>query len=100
MRRTSALIAVPSLRASTTIAFAAKRAPDRRSRSNCPLTQVLDTPEGGDHLLADLCTFAAAFDDLEIGATAGGLLAEVHGRLIPSQHMISFCACIINQIAP
>jgi hypothetical protein len=46
------------------------------------LVQIFDTPERGDHLLADLRAFAAAFDDLEIGATARGLLAEVHGRLI------------------
>lgn len=54
------------------------------------LAQVFDTPERGDHLLVDLRAFATAFDDLQIGTTAGGLLAEVHGRLIPSQHMISF----------
>ena len=65
-----------------------------RARSQQPLQlsaliQVFDTPERGDHLLADLCAFTAAFDDLEIGATAGGLLAEVHGRLISSQHMIT-----------
>ena len=53
------------------------------------LAQILDAPERGDHLLADLRAFTAAFDDLEIGATAGGLLAEVHGRLISSQHMIT-----------
>ena len=82
MRRTSALIAVPSLTASTTMALAEKRAPDRRSRSNCPLVQIFDTPERGDHLLADLRAFAPAFNDLEIGTTARGLLAEVHGRLI------------------
>ena len=52
------------------------------------LAQVLDTPERSDHLLADLRAFTAAFDDLEIGATAGGLLAKVHGRLILSQHTI------------
>jgi hypothetical protein len=63
------------------------------------LAQVFDAPERGDHLLADLRAFTAAFDDLEIGATAGGLLAEVHGRLIPSQHMISAYATIIKRFA-
>jgi hypothetical protein len=93
MRRTSARMAVPSLRAATTIAFAAKRAPDRSSPLQLSaLIQVLDTPERGDHLLADLHACTAAFDDLEIGATAGGLLAEVHGRLISSQHMITLNA--------
>src|SRR5487761_2413821 len=53
------------------------------------LAQILDTPERGDHLLADLRAFAAAFDDLQIGATARGFLAEVHGRLVSSQHMIA-----------
>ncbi len=46
------------------------------------LAQILNTPERGDHLLADLRAFAAAFDDLQIGTTARGLLAEVHGRLV------------------
>src|SRR5665811_1515821 len=53
------------------------------------LAQLLDTPERGDHLLTDLRAVAVAFDDLQIGATAGGFLAEVHGRLISSQHMIA-----------
>src|SRR5450759_3779252 len=45
-----------------------------------------------------LCrTFAAAFDDLQIGTTAGGFLAEVHGRLISSQHMIATYATIIKR---
>jgi len=98
MRRTSALIAVEGVDHDRLCGKA--RAGSKKSFQLPTLAQVLDTPEGGDHLLADLCAFAAAFDDLEIGATAGGLLAEVHGRLIPSQHMISFCMRIINQIAP
>jgi hypothetical protein len=47
-----------------------------------------------------LRAFTAAFDDLEIGATAGGLLAEVHGRLISSQHMITSNAIYINNNEP
>jgi len=43
------------------------------------LLQILDPSERGDHLLADRRAFAPAFDDLQIGAAAGGLLAEIHG---------------------
>src|ERR1035437_6000630 len=46
------------------------------------LAQILDTPQRGDHLLADLRAVAGAFADLQIGATAGGFLAEVHGRRV------------------
>src|SRR5271165_6478058 len=41
--------------------------------------QLVDPPERGDHLLADRGALAPALDDLQIGATAGGLLAEIHG---------------------
>jgi hypothetical protein len=61
------------------------------------LAQVLDAPQRGDHLLADFRAFTAAFHDLEIGTTAGGLLAKVHGRLIPCQHMISSYAIFIKR---
>src|SRR5665811_2588134 len=64
------------------------------------LAQILDTPERGDHLLADLRAFAAALDDLQIGTTARGFLAEVHGQLISSQHMIAVCATSIKRKAP
>src|SRR5208283_5331703 len=43
------------------------------------LLQLVDPPEGGDHLLANGCALAPALDDLQIGATAGRLLAEIHG---------------------
>ena len=43
------------------------------------LLQILDPPERGDHLLAHRGALAPALDDLQIGATAGGLLAEIHG---------------------
>jgi hypothetical protein len=77
---------------------------EARARSQKPfqlpaLAQILDAPERGDHLLADLRAFTAAFDDLEIGATAGGLLAKVHARLIPSQHMISSYVIFIKRFA-
>jgi hypothetical protein len=60
------------------------------------LAQLLDTPERDDHLLTDLRAVAVAFDDLQIGAPAGGFLAEVHGRLVSSQHMIAVCATPIK----
>ena len=41
--------------------------------------QLVDPPERRDHLLADRRALAPALDDLQIGATAGGFLAEVHG---------------------
>jgi len=43
------------------------------------LVEILDPPERGDHLLADRRALAPALDDLQIGAAAGGLLAEIHG---------------------
>src|SRR5271166_2770949 len=43
------------------------------------LLQILDPPERRDPLLAHRGALAPALDDLQIGATAGGLLAEIHG---------------------
>src|SRR5208283_5124056 len=43
------------------------------------LLQILDPSERRDHLLAHRGALAPALDDLQIGATAGGLLAEIHG---------------------
>ena len=43
------------------------------------LAQILDASERRDDLLAHRGAFATAFDDLEIGAAAGGFLAEIHG---------------------
>jgi hypothetical protein len=63
------------------------------------LAQILDTPERGDHLLTDLRAVAVAFNDLQISATAGGFLAEVHGRLISSQHMIASYTMLIKHNA-
>ena len=64
------------------MAFAAKRAPDPQ-QSLPGVAQILDAAERGDHLLAHLRAVAAAFDDLEIGAAARGLLAEIHARNRP-----------------
>ena len=69
MRRTSARIAVPSLRASTTIALAAKRAPDRRSRSNWPLSCRSSTRPSVAITCWRTCAPSSAFDDLKIAAT-------------------------------
>src|SRR5271165_5322386 len=57
------------------------------------LAQLLDAAKRRDHLLAHLRAVAAAFDDLEIGAAARGLLAEIHARNRPADsfrgaHMI------------
>ena len=57
---------------------------EARSRAQKPLQlpalpQILDPPERRDHLLAHRGALAPALDDLKIGATAGGLLAEIHG---------------------
>ena len=41
--------------------------------------RLVEPPERGDHLLANRSAFAPALDDLQIGAAAGGLLAEIHG---------------------
>ena len=40
--------------------------------------QILVAAERGNHLLANLITFAPALDDLEIGAPGRGLAAKVH----------------------
>src|SRR5208337_659817 len=53
-----------------------------------------DAAERGDDLLAHRGAFATAFNDLEIGAAAGGLLAEIHGaepweRLMRGPHTIA-----------
>jgi hypothetical protein len=55
-----------------------------RTRAHQPLQlaarlQLVETPKCGDHLLAHLVALAAALDDLQIGAPARGLAAEVHG---------------------
>ena len=57
---------------------------EARARAQQPLqlpalTQILDAAEGGDDLLAHRRPLAPAFDDLEIGAAARGLLAKIHG---------------------
>src|SRR5580693_7135986 len=80
--RTAIWIAASLLAALSTMALAAKRAPERTSRSNWPLAcNSVETPERGNHLLAHRLAVAPAFDDLQIGAPGRGLAAEVHGRL-------------------
>ena len=45
------------------------------------LAQILDAPKRCNDLLAHGLAFTAAFDDLEVGAAAGGFLAEIHGAV-------------------
>ena len=66
---------------------------EARARPQQPLqlaavAQILDAAERGDHLLAHLRAVAAAFDDLEIGAAARGLLAEIHARNRPTNSFV------------
>src|SRR5208283_5826138 len=73
-------VASPRSSASSTIAFSEKRAPERNSRSNCPLCCNSSIRPS----VAITCWRTAApsrrlSDDLQIGATARGLLAEIHG---------------------
>jgi hypothetical protein len=55
-----------------------------RARAQQPLElaarrQLVEAAERGNHLLTDARALAPGVDDLEVGAPAGGLLAEVHG---------------------
>src|ERR1700723_1148021 len=43
------------------------------------LAQLVEAAERGDYLLAHRRPVAPALDDLQVGAAAGGLLAEIHG---------------------
>ena len=54
-----------------------------RTRAQQPLQlaarpQLVETPEGRDHLLTDLVAVAAALDDLQIGASGRRLAAKIH----------------------
>src|ERR1700694_4207507 len=78
----------------------------RFARKPCPrpqqpfqlaaLAQILVAAQRGDHLLTDLPTVTATFNDLEIGASAGGLLAEIHWRLLCGEHKIAAESASIN----
>ena len=81
IRRAELVVATPAANASTTMALAAKRAPERSRRSNCPLSRKSSTRPRCDDLLAHGGAFATAFDDLEISAAARGFLAEIHGAV-------------------
>ena len=52
------------------------------------VAQILDAAERGDHLLAHLRAVAAAFDDLEVGAAARALLAEIHAQNRPPDSFV------------
>ena len=80
MRRAELAVAAPAATASTTMGFGGKaRARTQQALQLPALAQILDAPERCDDLLAHRLAFATAFDDLEIGAAAGGFLAEIHG---------------------
>ena len=79
MRRVEIAVASPRSSASSTIALSAKRAPERKSRSNCPLSCRSSIRPSVAITCWRTAALAPALDDLQIGATAGGLLAEIHG---------------------
>ena len=59
------------------------REPRARAHQPVQLTarrEHVQTPEGGDHPLADLAPDPLALRDLEIGPPARGLLAKIHRR--------------------
>src|ERR1019366_7668844 len=65
------------------------------------LAQIFQATERGDDLLAHRPVLATVLDNLEIGATAGGLLSEKHGeeprrRLIRGPHKIGWSAIKVN----
>src|SRR5579864_1800806 len=60
------------------------------------LAQILIAAQRGDHLLTDLPTVTATFNDLEIGASARGLLAEIHRRILCGEHKIAGESASIN----
>jgi hypothetical protein len=55
-----------------------------------PRLQLVEPAEGGDDLLANGLALAPALDDLQVAASGGGLVAEIHGcaRLKDGTHMI------------
>src|SRR6202021_689848 len=73
------------------------RARPQQSLQLPALAQLFQATERGDDLLAHRPVLATVLDNLEIGATAGGLLSKKHGaeprrRLIswPTQNRLSF----------
>jgi hypothetical protein len=75
------VVASPSATPPATMALSAKRAPKRSRRSNCPLWRKSPRrPRAASDLLAHRLVPATVLDDLETGATAGGLLSEKHDR--------------------
>ena len=55
------------------------RARPQQSLQLPALAQIFQATERGDDLLAHRPVLATVLDDLQIGATAGGLLSEKHG---------------------
>ena len=79
IRRAGLVVASPSATAPTTMALSAKRAPTATAAPIARSGADLQATERGDDLLAHRPVLATVLDNLEIGATAGGLLSEKHG---------------------
>jgi hypothetical protein len=60
-----------------------------RPIENAASAQILIAAQRGDHLLTDLPTVTATFNDLDMGTSAGGLLSEIHWRLLCGEHKIA-----------
>ena len=76
-----------------------------RARAHQPLQltarrEHVQTPEGGDHPLADLAPDPLALRDLEIGPPARGLLAEIHRRSHVGAYNITIKTAEINNNLP
>jgi hypothetical protein len=61
------------------MALSAKRAPSAVAAKIARSGANPEAAEGGDDLLAHRPVLAMILDDLETGATGGGLLSEKHG---------------------
>jgi hypothetical protein len=73
---------------------------EARSRAHQPLQlaarlEGIQSAQGSDHPLADLAADPPALGDLEIDASAGDLLAEIHARLLWRAH--NRATCCMNQ---
>ena len=69
--------------------FGEPRARAQQPLQLAALPQILDPSQRRDHLLANRSAFPPALDDLEVGAAACGLLAEIHGEDRGATH----CRC-------
>ena len=80
MRRTELVVATPAANALDDNGFCGEAgARAQQALQLAALAQIPDAPKRCNDLLAHGLAFTAAFDDLEVGAAAGGFLAEIHG---------------------